>query len=160
MKEPKTGQPFQPFMPLDGTLIPDAILKDPTLSAGARLLWVNVAQYQGKRVECFPSEETLAVSLGVGVRQLQNYINELANYTRGDPPAPCPLLEVKRVWVEKEGKTRNIYNLVRQPSLAVNVRANGTEEGHPADGGDAKSFAHSVRGRHGTPCWYAACKSR
>jgi hypothetical protein len=48
----------------------------------------------------------------VSVRQLQTFLNELKNYTRGDPPEPFPLIEVKRVWVEKERKTRNIYNLL------------------------------------------------
>jgi hypothetical protein len=61
----------------------------------------------------------LAVPLGVKVRQLQTFIKELENYTRGDPPVPFPLIEVRRVWVEKEGKTRNIYNLRRHPFVAV-----------------------------------------
>jgi hypothetical protein len=112
MQELKAGVPFQPCMLLDRTLIPDAILKEPTLSAGVRLLWVMLAQYQGERVECFPSQEMLALALGVSVRQLQTFLNELKNYTRGDPPEPFPLIEVKRVWVEKERKTRNIYNLL------------------------------------------------
>jgi len=86
---------------------------------GARLLWVLLTEHQGKSVECFPSQEMLAVPLGVKVRQLQTFIKELENYTRGDPPVPFPLIEVRRVWVEKEGKTRNIYNLRRHPFVAV-----------------------------------------
>jgi hypothetical protein len=87
-------------MLLDGALIPPAILKDPTLSAGARLLWGMLAEYQGKRVECFPLEETLAGFLGVKVRQFQSYLKELENYTRKDPPEPFPLIKVKRVWAD------------------------------------------------------------
>jgi len=52
--------PVQPSTPLDRALIPDAILKDPSLSAGARLFLVLVAEYQGKRLECFPPGTTLA----------------------------------------------------------------------------------------------------
>ena len=70
----------------------------------------------------------LALPLGVNVRQLQNYMKELENYTRGDPPEPFRLIEVTRVWVEKEGKTRNIYSLLWHPFLLVNLKANGAGE--------------------------------
>ena len=87
MKELKASEPLL----LDGVLTPDAILKDPTLSAGARLLWVLLAEYQGKVPECYPSQEMLAVPLGVKVRQLQSFIKELESYTRGDPPGATSL---------------------------------------------------------------------
>src|ERR1039457_5116881 len=97
MKELKASEPLL----LDGVLTPDAILKDLTLSACARLLWVLLAEYQGKVPECYPSQEMLAVPLGVKVRQLQSFIKELESYTRGDPSEPFPLIEVKLVFVEK-----------------------------------------------------------
>ena len=97
MKELKASEPLL----LDGVLTPDAILKDPTLSAGARLLWVLLAEYQGTVPECYPSQEMLAVPLGVKVRQLQSFIKELESYRRVDPPEPFPLIEVKLVFVEK-----------------------------------------------------------
>ncbi len=142
MKELKASEPLL----LDGVLTRDAILKDPTLSAGARLLWVLLAEYQGKVPECYPSQEMLAVPLGVKVRQLQSFIKELQSYTRGDPPEPFPLVEVKLVFVEKDRKTRNIYNLLRWPFLAVDVKANGAERPHLADGGDAQYAAHRSEG--------------
>jgi hypothetical protein len=142
MKELKASEPLL----LDGVLTPDAILKDPTLSAGARLLWVLLAEYQGKVPECYPSQEMLAVPLGVKVRQLQSLIKELESYTRGDPPEPFPLVEVKLVFVEKDRKTRNIYNLLRWPFLAVDGKANGAERPHLADGGDAQYSAHRSEG--------------
>jgi len=138
MKELKASEPLL----LDGVLTPDAILKDPTLSAGARLLWVLLAEHQGKVPECYPSQEMLAVPLGVKVRQLQSFIKELESYTRGDPPEPFPLVEVKLVFVEKDRKTRNIYNLLRWPLRAVDPKANGAERSHLADGGDAQYSAH------------------
>ena len=143
MKERRASEPFQPCILLDGALIPEAILKDPTLSAGARLLWTFLAEYQGKSVEFFPLEEMLAVPLGVKVRQLQPYIKELENYTRRDPPEAFPLIEVKRTWVEKERKTRNIYSLLRRPFLAVSRMP---EESQLAGGGNAQSFAYQSEG--------------
>ena len=145
MKELKARGPVQPSTPLDRALIPDAILKDPSLSAGARLFLVLVAEYQGKRLECFPPETTLAGWLGVKLRQLKNYIKELANYTRGDPPEPSPLVEVKRVLVENDGKTRNIYKLL-WPFPAVSRDPNRATEPQPADRGDAQYFADASEG--------------
>jgi hypothetical protein len=98
---------------------PTPIRKDATLSAGARLLWVVLGEYQSMSVDCFPSQEILAAQLGVKVRQLQTFCKELENYTRGDPPEPCPLIEVKRAGAGKERKTRKIYNLLRQPFVAI-----------------------------------------
>ena len=146
MKEPKPGEPFRPYLTLDGALIPYAILKDPTLSASARLLWGMLGQYQGKGAECFPLVETLAAEVGVKVRQLQSYIKELENYTQGDPPQPLPLLQVKRVYVPKEGRTRNTYHLIWQPFLAVNLKTNGAGEAYLADVSDAQSSAHRSDG--------------
>lgn len=137
MKEIEASEPLL----LDG-VTPDAILKDPTLSAGARLLWIMLAEYQGKLPECYPSQEMLAVPLGVKVRQLQSFIKELESYTRGDPPEPFPLIEVKLVFVEKDRKTRNIYKLLRWPFLAFDLKANGAERSHLADEGDAQYSAH------------------
>jgi hypothetical protein len=76
MNERKAGEPFQPCLLREGILIPAALLKDPTLSASARLLWGILAAYQGKSLECFPPKETLAVFLGVKVRQLQSCLKE------------------------------------------------------------------------------------
>jgi hypothetical protein len=142
MKELKASEPLL----LDGVLTPDAILKDPALSVGARLLWVLLGEYQGKVPECYPSQEMLAVPLGVKVRQFQSFIKELESYRRGDPPEPVPLVEVKLVFVEKDRKTRNIYNLLRWPLLAVDLKANGAERSHLADGGDAQYSAHRSEG--------------
>ena len=141
MKELKASEPLL----LDGALTPDAILKDPTLSAGARLFWVMLAEYQGKGVECFPFQDMLAGFLGVKVRQFQSYVKELENYRRGDPPEVFPLIEVKRVWIGKEGKTKSIYTLLSQPFVPANLKANGAES-HQANGGDAQYSAHRSEG--------------
>jgi hypothetical protein len=146
MNERKAGEPFQPCLLREGISIPAALLKDPTLSAGARLLWGMLAAYQGKSLECFPLEEALAVFLGVQVRQLQTYLKELANFTRGDPPEVVPLLAVKRVWVEKDRKTRNCYSLLWQPFLGVDLKEAGTKRTHRANGGNAQSVAHRSGG--------------
>jgi hypothetical protein len=90
MNEDKAGEPFLPRMLLDGASIPEAILRDPTLSPSARLLWGILAAYQGNSRECSPLEEALAVDLGVKVRQLQSYLKELENYTRAIPQRQFP----------------------------------------------------------------------
>lgn len=95
MKALKSGEPFRPHMLLDGALIPAAILKDPALSAGARLPWVILAEYQARVWSAFRSKRCWQ-SLGVKSRQLRTYLKELENYTRGDPPEPFPLIEAKR----------------------------------------------------------------
>jgi hypothetical protein len=104
-----------------------------------------LADYQGKCLACFPREETLAGFLGVQVRQLQTYLKELANYTRGDPPEAVPLLAVKRAWVEKDQKTGNCYSLLWQPFLEVDL-LEATKEAHMAYGGNAQSLAHRSGG--------------
>src|SRR5579871_6274298 len=101
MKEFKAAQPLQRLLPFAGTSILDDLIKEPSLSAGARVLWIMLAEYHGKSAECFPLETMLAAWLGVKVRQLQSYLRELEDYRRG------ALIEVQRVWVEKERKTRN-----------------------------------------------------
>jgi hypothetical protein len=147
MKELQAGEPLQPRMLPDSTWIPNAILKDPTLSAGARLLWVMLGEYQGMSVDCFPSQDMLAAPLGVKVRQFQTFCKELENYTRGNPPEPFPLIEVKRAGVGKERKTRNIYNLLRRPFVAVSLKTNGSEEARLANGGNARYSAHRSVGQ-------------
>ena len=141
MNKDKAGEPLLPRMLIDGASIPEAILKDPTLSVSARLLWGILAAYQ-RNGECSPLEEALAVDLGVKVRQLQSYFKELENYTRGDPPEAVPLLAVSRVWVEKDRKTRNSYTLLGQPFEGVAPKEAGTTRGHLVNGGDAQSLAY------------------
>jgi hypothetical protein len=86
-----TSEPTLPGTALDGAVIPNAVLKDPNLSAGARLLWVLLAEYRGEGVECSPLEATLASQLGVKIRQLQNYLKELADFAlRGSAGAFSP----------------------------------------------------------------------
>lgn len=105
-----------------------------------------LAEYQGKVPERYPSQEMLAVPLGVKVRQLQSFIKELESYMRVDPPEPFPLIEAKRVFVEKDRKTRNIYKLLWWPFLALDLKANGAERSYSADGGNAQYPAHRSEG--------------
>jgi hypothetical protein len=146
MNECIAGKPFQPCLLRERTSIPVALLKDPTLSASARLLWGILAAYQGMDLECFPLEETLAVFLGVKVRQLQSYLKELKNYRRGDPPEAFPLLAVKRVWVMKDQNTRNTYSLLWQPFLVVSPKATRIKRAHLANSGSAQSLAYRFGG--------------
>jgi hypothetical protein len=107
---------------------------------------VLLSENTGDSTEFLLLQETLARALGVKVRQLQSYIQELENYTQGDPPQPLPLLEVKRVWDEQRAKTRNIYDLLRRPFLALTRMANSAEGAALADGSNTQSSAHRCDG--------------
>jgi len=53
------------------------ILLDPTISAGARLLFAIIKAHAIKKDNCWPSVETLTNHLGCGRRTTERWINEL-----------------------------------------------------------------------------------
>lgn len=84
------------------TQIPNALLRRPGLSAGAKLTYVGLLSYawQGS---CFPGQERLAADLGLGKRSVIRHLQELQ--TAG-------LLIVKRRGLRQT----NIYFLPRLPA--------------------------------------------
>lgn len=68
---------FHPYRLLRGCVVPNRLLRDPNISHGAKLLWARLAQYDGSRGKCYPSQKTLAEELGISIWQVQYYIREL-----------------------------------------------------------------------------------
>ena len=75
--------PDQKFIPhrqfRSGVFLPDAVLANPRLSCGAKLLWARLARYAGVNGVCFPSCQTLGTDLGCSARQIQRYVAELVD---------------------------------------------------------------------------------
>ena len=60
------------------TQIPNAILRNPTLSGGAKLAYAVLLSYAWGKDRCFPGQETMATDLGGGERSVRRYMGELA----------------------------------------------------------------------------------
>jgi len=73
----QVGQPFNPFGLFTGIFIPDALVRSPTLSPGAKLVYGRLARYAGQDGKCYPAVDTLAAEIGLGGRQVQRYVAEL-----------------------------------------------------------------------------------
>ena len=59
------------------TQIPNYVLRDIVLSAGARLTFAMLLSYAWQEDSCFPGQERLAVDLGVSDRAVRKYLTEL-----------------------------------------------------------------------------------
>ncbi len=73
------GESFNPRHDLYPIPVPEAMLRDNTLSMGARLTGALIATYiNSKTGEAWPTRETLASILGVEVKTVSRYTKELA----------------------------------------------------------------------------------
>ncbi len=59
------------------TMVPNELLRDTSLSMGARQTWIALKSHAWQDPECWPGQETLARELGVSVRQVRRYLTEL-----------------------------------------------------------------------------------
>ncbi len=59
------------------TQIPNFILKNKTLSVGAKIVYAMFLSYAWHNDFCFPGQESLAKDMGSGVRSIIRYIQEL-----------------------------------------------------------------------------------
>jgi hypothetical protein len=73
----QVGQPFNPYRLFTGIFIPEALVRNPNISAGAKLAYGRLARYAGERGDCHPSVKALAREIGVKERQAQRYLAEL-----------------------------------------------------------------------------------
>jgi len=71
---------YNPYKLFVGAFVPNWLLERTEISAGAKLCFAKLAQYAGKDGKAFPFQKTLGVQLGVCVRQVKRYINELVKY--------------------------------------------------------------------------------
>jgi len=72
------GAPFNPFRLFTGIFIPEALVCNPNISAGAKLAYGRLARYAGESGDCYPSVKSLAHEIGVKERQAQRYLAELS----------------------------------------------------------------------------------
>jgi uncharacterized phage protein (TIGR02220 family) len=78
MSEPlSVGAVFNPYRMFVGAFIPNAIMEHPGLTSSAKLLWARLALFAGEKGYCWPSQETLADSIGVSVRTVRTILREL-----------------------------------------------------------------------------------
>lgn len=80
------------------TQISNAILRDASLSAGARLTYAMLSSFAWQSDECWVGQEKLGKLVGVGDRQIRNYLAELEE---------ANMLEVTRQGLQKP----NLYTL-------------------------------------------------
>ena len=73
----KVGEPFSPYRLFVGSYIPNVLLHNPDLTAGAKLVWARLSQYAGKDGVAWPKQETLASELGIHRNSIGRHLGEL-----------------------------------------------------------------------------------
>jgi hypothetical protein len=105
-------RPYSPIIVEDDTLrqgftqIPNALLRLPDVSPGAKLTYMVLLSYAWQQGSCFPGQDTLAADMGAGRRSVVRYLQELQD---------AELLHIRRRGL---GRT-NIYVLPRFPQRPV-----------------------------------------
>ncbi len=101
------------------TQIPNAILRRPDLSTGAKLTYMVLLSYAWQKDSCFPGQDTLAQDMGVSNRSIITYLKQLEE---------AGLLMIKRRGL---GKT-NLYFLPRFNSRGENISSyRSANSAHP-----------------------------
>ena len=70
---------FNPYGIFKGIWIPSCIVRNPNLTASAKLVYGQLCFHSGKDGKCYPSQQTLANELGLSDRQIRAVITELEN---------------------------------------------------------------------------------
>lgn len=76
MKE-RTLEILEPSLKKDFVQIPTRVLRNPKVSLQAKGLYATLISYAWYNAECFPGQNRLAKDLGVTVKTIRNYLNEL-----------------------------------------------------------------------------------
>src|SRR5215510_6169094 len=71
------GQRFNPYRLFVGSFLPNWLMRRTEISQGAKLCYARLSQYAGEHGSAYPSQPVLAQELGVKVRQVRSYLNEL-----------------------------------------------------------------------------------
>ncbi len=87
------------------TQVPNALLRHPTITLGAKIAYGVLLSYAWGKGSCFPGQETMAVDMGVSKRSVIIYLKQLQDEG---------LISIKRLGF---GKT-NIYTLHPLPRSA------------------------------------------
>jgi biotin operon repressor len=92
------------------TIIPNAILRRPDLSPGAKLTYMMLLSYAWQQGSCFPGQERLAEDMGVTKRSVITYLQHLQE---------SGFLIIKR---RGQGLT-NVYHLPRSENISPQARS-------------------------------------
>jgi hypothetical protein len=68
---------YNPHRLFTGSFVPNWLMLRTEVSPGAKLCFARLCQFAGEKGHCWPAQETLARSLGVGARQVRRYLKEL-----------------------------------------------------------------------------------
>ena len=80
------------------TQLPNFILRDPSISIGAKTIYSLLLSYAWHNDLCFPGQDRLAKDVGMGIASVNRFIKELES---------CSLIEIAR---RGQGKT-NFYTV-------------------------------------------------
>ncbi len=76
-KEMIEGTKYVPYKMFVGSMLPEWLERDTSLSFGAKACFARLMRYSGKDGSCFPSMRALGEALGVSERQAQRLVTEL-----------------------------------------------------------------------------------
>lgn len=100
---------FIPFKRYVGVLIPNPILRNPELTAAAKLCYGVLCKYSGENGECYPKQEDIARDMGFTERYVTGLIKELSD--KGF------ILITKPTGQERIQHFHNRYYFILHPSL-------------------------------------------
>ena len=106
----QAGTVFIPYKNFVGSFIPNGLMSYKGLSSTAKLCWSRLAQYSGKKGNCYPSQEALADEIGVSIIQVQRLIKELVNKR---------FIDIKRSSIDKIQHKTNRYIFLWHECLDV-----------------------------------------
>lgn len=69
------------------TMLPNAILRRPDLTPGAKLAYMGLLSYAWQADSCFPGQDRLADDLGISARSVWSYLKQLEE---------CGLISIRR----------------------------------------------------------------
>jgi hypothetical protein len=79
-KDLLTAKRIIPWKKFRCSLVPNWLLARTEISPAAKLCYARLCQYAGQDGKCFPTQDTLAVEIGVSGRNVRRLLNELVSY--------------------------------------------------------------------------------
>lgn len=120
----KAINPYRLFV---GSFIPNWLLRCPDLSHGAKLAYARLCQYADKETgEAWPGQDAWADEIGVSVRQLRRYVDELECFK---------LIEV----VQRGQSETNFYRFLAHPLMSGQDRSDMSGPGRSKVSGQDRS---------------------
>jgi hypothetical protein len=102
---------------------PYIVLTDIRLSPGARVAYGVLLKYGWQERACFPGQKKMAADIGVGERQVRNYLTELVSY--------------EYIRIKRQGLNRpNLYYILDVKTKLKKGRNRGGAETDVRSGGE------------------------